>query len=152
MGVKVMIPVAGGIQDVKGSVVPMIKNTVIGGITGHVNVNPLNKNNLLPDSRTDPMGLTGEPFNSILATNVADQDEPLVTLPKHAGIVNSRVKERGYTTGRGTEGMYPQPMPSRLRNIGLAHTHCDIGQIDAPVLRKANNFDPSIEPPFKRMF
>ena len=148
-----MIPVAGGIQDVKGSVVPMIKNTVIGGsITGKVNVNPLNKDNLLPDSRTDPMGLTGEPFNSVLATNVANQDEPVRTLPIYAGIVNSRVKERGYTTGRGTEGMYPQPFPSRLKNIGLNHTLCDIGQINAPVLRKANNFDPSIEPPFKRMF
>ena len=145
-----MVPVAGGVQDAKGSVVPMIKNIPINGITGHVNVNPLNKDNLLPDNRTDPMGLTGNSFNSVLATNVADQDEPLVRLPKHAGIVLSQVKERGYTNG--TEGIYPQPMPSRLRNIGLSHTPCDIGQIDAPVLRSFNNFDPSIEPPFKRMF
>lgn len=106
---------------------------------------PLHRD-LVFDAREDKMN-THSLFSFLPTYNIADSDRPCLGATDLAGIVNKRVKSINPVPD--TFGIYPQPLPSRAKHFGLAHTKCDIENSDNKVLRSYNNFDINKPPPFK---
>ncbi len=106
---------------------------------------PLHRD-LVFDAREDPMN-SHDLFSFLPTYNVYDSDRACLGATDLAGIVNKRVKELNNVPD--TFGIYPQPLPSRAKHFGLAHTKCDIEKSNNKVLRSYNNFDVNKAPPFK---
>tara|TARA_B100000424_G_C22897444_1_gene477295 strand:+ start:778 stop:1218 length:441 start_codon:yes stop_codon:yes gene_type:complete len=106
---------------------------------------PLHKD-LIFDAREDPMN-SHDLFSFLPPYNVYDSDRPCLGATDLAGIVNKRVKDLNNIPDQF--GIYPQPLPSRAKHFGLAHTRCDIENSNNKVLRSYNNFDINKPPPFK---
>lgn len=104
------------------------------------------RRDLVFDAREDKMN-THSLLSFLPTYNVADSDRPCLGATDLAGIVNKRVKELNNVPD--TFGIYPQPLPSRAKHFGLAHTTCYIENSDNKVLRSYNNFDINKAPPFK---
>lgn len=106
---------------------------------------PLHRD-LIFDAREDPMN-SHELFSFLPTYNLYDSDRPCMGSTDLAGIVNKRVKDLNAVPDQ--QGIYPQPLPSRAKHFGLAHTRCDIENSNNKVLRSYNNFDVFKPPPFK---
>lgn len=106
---------------------------------------PLHRD-LVFDAREDKMN-THSLFSFLPTYNIADSDRPCLGATDLAGIVNKRVKSLNPVPD--TFGIYAQPLPSRAKHFGLAHTKCDIENSSNKVLRSYNNFDHNKKPPFK---
>ena len=106
---------------------------------------PLHKD-LIFDAREDPMN-THSLFTYLPTYNVYDSDRPCLGTTDLGGLVNKRVKDLNNVPDQ--QGIYPQPIPSRAKHFGLAHTRCDIENSNNKVLRSYNNFDYKKPPPFK---
>jgi len=106
---------------------------------------PLHRD-LIFDARENPMD-THSLFSYLPTYNVYDSDRPCLGVTDLGGLVNKRVKDLNNVPDQ--QGIYPQPLPSRAKHFGLAHTRCDIENSNNKVLRSYNNFDPSKPPPFK---
>lgn len=101
---------------------------------------------LIFDARENPMD-THSLFSFLPTYDLAGDNLPCIGATDLAGIVNKRIKERNPVPD--TDGIYPQPLPSRDKFFGLAHTRCDIENSDNKVLRSYNNFNPLMKPPFE---
>ena len=106
---------------------------------------PLHRD-LIFDAREDPMN-SHELFSFLPTYKVYDSDRPCLGATDLGFLVNKRVKDLNAVPDQ--QGIYPQPLPSRAKHFGLAHTRCDIENSNNKVLRSYNNFDPSKPPPFK---
>ena len=106
---------------------------------------PLHRD-LIFDAREDPMN-SHELFSFLPTYKVYDSDRPCLGATDLGFLVNKRVKDLNAVPDQ--QGIYPQPLPSRAKHFGLAHTRCDIENSNNKVLRSYNNFDVNKPPPFK---
>ena len=106
---------------------------------------PLHRD-LIFDAREDPMN-SHELFSYLPTYKVYDSDRPCLGATDLGFLVNKRVKDLNAVPDQ--QGIYPQPLPSRAKHFGLAHTRCDIENSNNKVLRSYNNFDVNKPPPFK---
>ena len=89
-------------------------------------------------------------FGMISGLNLHDQNKPCITFDE----IQNQVRQSTINVDTIPEekGMKVQPNPaSRLNNIGLLHTECDIKGIGNKILRSSNNFNPQLRPAFKAL-
>ena len=124
------------------------RNMIFGNETYEVNGTGLN--GLMHDPRKTELNDRWG-FGMIGMLNLADQNKPCVTIDNVGAMV--RVKNVNPDVIEDGLGMVVHPNPaSRLNVVGIAHTPCDIANINKPILRSSNNFNHLLAPPFKSHF